>query len=84
MMSRDAESLRAGAAEVDITPWAGVQLSGAVGQKRSAHMIGDRLYARGGHECAVGNWSRFAPGALEVVVDESVRLLKEMFPGEGT
>lgn len=37
-------------------------------------------YARGGHECAIGNWSRFAPGALETVVDESVRLLREVFP----
>ena len=41
-----AAPLRAGAAQVDITPWAGVQLSGAVGMKRSAHLIGDPLFAK--------------------------------------
>jgi len=38
--------LRAGAAQVDITPKAGIQLAGAVGQHRPARLVADPLYAR--------------------------------------
>ncbi len=37
-------------------------------------------FARGGHETRTGNWSRFAPGSLEMVVNRSVKLLDELFP----
>jgi len=36
-------------------------------------------YPRGGHETRTGNWSRFAPGSLERVVDEVIDILEEMF-----
>ncbi|MHB9031565.1 MAG: hypothetical protein ACYC6L_00815 [Anaerolineae bacterium] len=39
-------NLSAGAAEMDITPWAGVQLAGDVGRYRPAKYVLDRLYAR--------------------------------------
>ncbi|MCE5257669.1 MAG: hypothetical protein LLG44_01235, partial [Chloroflexi bacterium] len=39
-------NLMAGAAEVDITPWAGVQLAGDVGRYRPAKYVLDRLNAR--------------------------------------
>ncbi len=38
--------LRAGAAQVDITPWAGVHLAGSVGQYRPAKLLGEPTYAR--------------------------------------
>ncbi len=39
-------TLRAGAAQLDITPEAGVHLAGAVGQYRPAKLVGDPLYAK--------------------------------------
>jgi len=38
--------MRAGAAQVDITPWEGVQLAGAVGMYRPAKLVDDPLYAK--------------------------------------
>jgi len=39
-------SLRAGAAQVDITPKAGVQLAGDIGRRRPARLVSDPLYAK--------------------------------------
>jgi len=36
---------------------------------------------RGGYETRTSTWSQLAPQALDVIVDESVRLLKQLFPG---
>ncbi len=38
-----------------------------------------RAFAAGGHELATGNWSRLVPEALDMIVEESVRLLNELF-----
>lgn len=43
---RDKQTLRVGAAQVDITPGAGVHLAGAVGVHRPAKLIGEPLFAR--------------------------------------
>jgi hypothetical protein len=40
------ESLLAGAAQIDITPWPGVQLAGDIGRYRAAKLVLDPLYAR--------------------------------------
>ena len=40
-------------------------------------------YERGGHETSPGNWSRFRPGTLEVVVETATDILGDMFRNEG-
>ena len=41
-------------------------------------------YERGGHETSPGNWSRFKPDALEVVVETATDILGDMFRNDGT
>jgi neutral ceramidase len=45
-MTSDTTTLTAGAAQTDITPWAGVHLSGDIGRYRPAKLILDPLFAR--------------------------------------
>jgi hypothetical protein len=40
-------------------------------------------YDRGGHETHLGNWSRFKPDALEVVVETATDILGDMFRDDG-
>jgi neutral ceramidase len=37
--------------------------------------------SRGGHEGTLSYWSKLAPEALDMIVERSTELLKEMFPG---
>ncbi len=39
-------SLRAGAAQIEITPWAGVHMAGDITRRRSANLVADPLFAR--------------------------------------
>jgi hypothetical protein len=39
-------------------------------------------FTRGGHETNTGNWSRFVPEALDLVVDAATALLRELYPSE--
>lgn len=45
-LKQKAMQLQAGAAQVDITPKAGIQLSGSIGLHRPAQLVGDPLYAK--------------------------------------
>jgi hypothetical protein len=38
-------------------------------------------FAHGGYETRTGNWSKLAPDALDIVVDETVALLRGLFAG---
>jgi hypothetical protein len=87
--------LRAGAAQVDVTPTAGTHLGGNVGVLRRAetflaHCTNDcagyiaprASYARGGHEIrkTPAKWTRLEEGSLETIVENTVNVLKEVFP----
>jgi hypothetical protein len=49
--------------------------NGYVGYIPTAHAI-----EAGGYETWPGGWSRLAPEALDMITDESLRLLRELFP----
>lgn len=40
-------------------------------------------FPRGGYETWIANWSRLVPEVLEMIVEESVGLLREVFTEEG-
>jgi len=73
--------LLAGAAEVEspaARTFVAHQCHGYLGYVPTAEAI-----RRGGYETWTAGWSKLVPEALDMIVDGSVKLLKDMFKGGG-
>ena len=79
--------MKSGSSLLDITPPCGTHLGGTWGMLRKAETVAEPLSARalvlecGGHEIrkTPAKWAKLEPGSLEVIVENAVAMLKEIF-----